>query len=523
MAKPDYWATTPWNRKQFVLVRETLDEAIAGDHPVRIFDDILGSLDWTEWEAGYSHSRGRPPIHPRKLVSLLLYGLSKGLRSSRTLEESCKNQIDILWLMEGLIPDHSTICNFRTGNEQQLKALFCKVCVLAAHLGLARLNRVAVDGTSIRANNGRHRVVTQESAKKRLAALEQQIEEMLKEAEALDKKEDESLGDRSPEIPEELRDAQLRKKKLQETLKTLQEMDEAKKKEGVKTKSQLPETDPDSRVLPNKSGGFAPNYTAMVTTDEQCGVVLDCVVIPGNVEAQQTIPSTDRIADCFQRPPGAVLADGYHAQGQNIEDFEDRNIPFYSPLPSSPPASNPANRPDPTQPVAEDQWDQLPRRGGKKNAQFDKSAFVYVHSENAYYCPQGKRLSFVFQERRKRGAQIITMYRYEAADCRGCPLMSRCISRGTKRTVRRDQYSEARERHAEKMRTDAAKTEYKKRMGIVEATFGMLKGNWDFRQFLLRGLTKVDTEWRWACTALNMIKIAAHCGGLRAVCTANQE
>src|SRR5262245_44413935 len=102
MAKTDYWATPPWAREQFVLVAETLDDSIATDHPVRMFDLILKSLKWDSWEAKYPSQRGRPPIHPSKLAGLLLYGLTRGLRSGRDLEGACENQLDLMWLMEGL-------------------------------------------------------------------------------------------------------------------------------------------------------------------------------------------------------------------------------------------------------------------------------------------------------------------------------------------------------------------------------------------------------------------------------------
>jgi transposase len=516
MSKVSYWATPPWDRQQFVLFSNTLDDAIPADHPVRAFDTIMSGLEWGEWEEAYAGSRGRPPIHPRKLASLLLYCLTNGLRSSRNLEDACRNQLDVLWLMEGLVPDHSTICSFRTANEAQLKSLFRQVCQLGAEMGLVRLNRVSLDGTAIRANNGRYRTLTADKINERLEELEQQIERMLQEAADADQQEDQKLGDKSNRLPPQLQDAAQRQAELKKALETLKQIDEAKKKEGVKSKSQLPETDPDSRVLPNKEGGFAPNYTAMVATDDEYGFIVDTIVIQGNTEAEQTVPSTERITETFGRPPDAVLADGHHAQGHTLEAFEDRGQAFYSPLASSEPQDgNPAKREDPTQPVPESQWDQLPYRGGKQ-PKLDKSAFVYVSAQDTYYCPQGRPLSFRFQEKDVRGGRTVMTRRYQAADCSNCPLASRCIDGGQTRSIRRDQYSEVRERHAQKMQTPEAQAQYKTRMGTVEPSFGTLKGNWSFRQFLLRGKAKVETEWRWSCLALNLKKILTYGLPLRA-------
>jgi len=517
MAKTDYWATPPWAREQFVLVTKTLDESIRPDHPVRMFDAVLKSMKWDHWEAKYPHLRGRPPIHPAKLAALLLYGLTRGLRSSRSLEDACDNQLDLMWLMEGLRPDHSTICTFRAENAKELKGLFRQVCGLAAEMGLVRLNQVAIDGSALRASNSRYRTLTRDKVEKRLQELEEQFGQMLQESQAADQREDELLGNEPNKLPVELQDAQALKQKLQEALQILDGLDESKKKEGVKTKSQVPETDMDSRVLPNKEGGYAPNYTTMVATDGACGFIVDTSVIQGNVEAEQLIPILTRTEETFGRPVENALADSHFAQGYNIEQLEVSKTNFYSPTKSSEPQpGNPAFREDPTQPVPENQWDQLPYRSGKK-PQLDKAAFVYVSTEDAYYCPQGRRLSYAFQERDNRSGRQVIVRRYEASDCSGCPLRDRCIQGGGKvRTIRRDQYSAARERHAQKMKSNEAQAQYNKRMGIVEASFGYLKGIWRIRQFLLRGIEKVETEWRWICLAFNIKKLMRHVAPPRA-------
>ena len=515
MATDNYWATAPFPRLQQQLFSSTLDEAIAPDHPVRAFELIMVGLDWHAWEAAYPHIRGRPPIHPRKLASLLLYGLTIGLRSSRDLEETCQTRLDCMWLMEGLVPDHSTICGFRTANQKQLKSLFRQICLLAAEMGLVRLNRVAIDGTTIRANNGRYRTLTREKIEKRQEELDQQIAQMLQEAAVVDQDENQRLGDKSNRLPPELQDLEQCKQKLKEALETIGQL-EAAKKDGSKSPAQLPETDPDSRVLLNKTGGYAPNYTCVVSTDATCGFIVDTVTIQGNAEGEQALPATQRITETFGRAPDATMADGNFAHGHVLEGYEEQQLNFYSPLDSSEvQPRDAAYREDPTQPVPEEKWDELPYRDRKKT-QLDKSAFIYVAEEDVYYCPNGRPLSFVHTDRETRSGQQVETRRYQADDCSGCPLASRCLGGGKTRTIRRDQYADVRERHVQKMQTEKAQDEYQHRMGIVEPSFGTVKGNWNFRQFLLRGLQKVDTEWRWVCLALNIMKIVTHGGALRA-------
>jgi hypothetical protein len=59
MASMDYWATAPIAREQATLLAPTLDSMIAGDAQVRLFDEVLAGIDWTEWEAVTAFNLGK--------------------------------------------------------------------------------------------------------------------------------------------------------------------------------------------------------------------------------------------------------------------------------------------------------------------------------------------------------------------------------------------------------------------------------------------------------------------------------
>jgi len=124
MASSDYWADAPVVRQQRTMFSPTLDEMIAADDPVRLVDEILTKLDWSEWESEYDGRRGQPPIHPRIVAAAMLYGLCRGLRSTRKLEEACRYRFDFVWLVEGRRIDHTTFAKFRTRFDRPLKKLF---------------------------------------------------------------------------------------------------------------------------------------------------------------------------------------------------------------------------------------------------------------------------------------------------------------------------------------------------------------------------------------------------------------
>ncbi len=97
--KNAYWQDAPAPREQLVLFTESLESRIPDDHPVRLLDEILGSLDWTTWEAKYHGRLGQPPIHPRIIASVLLFAMIRRVRSSRNIEYQIRHSIDFMWLV----------------------------------------------------------------------------------------------------------------------------------------------------------------------------------------------------------------------------------------------------------------------------------------------------------------------------------------------------------------------------------------------------------------------------------------
>ncbi len=88
------FASNPIDRHQVTLFRPTLEESIGMDHPVRLYDEILGGCHWSSWVNQYYLVVGQPPIHPRILASIILYGLGRGIRSNRVLEYMYSKAMD---------------------------------------------------------------------------------------------------------------------------------------------------------------------------------------------------------------------------------------------------------------------------------------------------------------------------------------------------------------------------------------------------------------------------------------------
>jgi len=277
-----HWAKAGLDRLQALLFYPTLDASVSPDHPVRALDQILKGLDWSAWIQEYNGHVGQPPIPPWVMAGVILYGLMRHIRSSRQLEYACSNNIDFMWLAEGRTIDHDTICKFRVKFKEQLKGLFKQIGRVAMQMGFIRLLEVAFDGTRVKANASRFHTWTAERIDAVLKELETQVAKMLSEAEVADARDAILLDDPPPQaLPDELAEAQKRMEELQQISAELHEADAARKKDGIKTPAQRPKADTDSTVMPNKEGGYAPNYTPVVATDGAADFIVDCDVIPG--------------------------------------------------------------------------------------------------------------------------------------------------------------------------------------------------------------------------------------------------
>jgi transposase len=496
-----------------VLFAARLDDALPPEHAVRLLDEILSKVDWTKWEGHYHRWLGQPAIHPRVLSSVLLYGLMTRIRSSRSLEEALIVRLDYRWLAEGRTIDHTTLSEFRRRHPAELKDLFVQICRIARELGLLSLSRLAFDGTRVRSNNRRSGTRTPEQLRAEQAECEAIFDRFAAEAEVEDAHDEETFGLQSPHaLPDELVDAKRRQRQIQAAVDELARLDAA----AEQPPKRLPLTDPQSRVMPNKEGGFAPNYTPTATVDVASGLIVEATVLAVINEDQYLIPAIESVQQQFglEQPPAEVLADGLIGTGANLAAAEARGITVYSPCPTPDPAANPALRADPTQPVPADQWDRLPMKkatvSGKTGKQLDKSAFVYDAEQNCHWCPQGQPLHSIgtTSEASGTGRRIRERYYASAEACAVCPLRERCLTGKAKaRQISREQYEPQRERHAERMAQPEAQAIYAQRRHAGERPFAVIKHDFGLRRFLLRGLERVQAEWHWAAAAFNLQRL----------------
>jgi hypothetical protein len=239
-----------------------------------------------------------------------------------------------------------------------------------------------------------------------------------------------------------------------------------------------------------------------VAVDATSGAIVDSGVVPGGEEGAAVQPAVEASEEVTGRKPTRILADSGFASGENLQAVEGKGIESYMPTGTDFRDSNPANRPDPTQPVPQGQRKDLPRKGKR----LGRAAFVYDGASDQYYCPVGKVLV-----RRKTGHQTRTGVAYTEYGCpgrAGCPLACECIpKKAARRRIMRDVYQDIRDTVGRRMATPEGAQVYRRRAPIVEGVLGYIKHQMGVRHFLVRGLNKVRTEWNWVCGAYNLKKL----------------
>jgi transposase len=166
-------------RDQGTLFPVVLDDLLAADHVCRVVDAFVNGLAMDElgFERSEAAETGRPGYDPRDLLKLYLYGYLNTIRSSRRLEAECHRNVELMWLLDRLYPDHKSIAEFRRMHREAVTAAGAQLVRFAQGCGLIRGEWVAIDGTKFRAVSSAESVRERQALERYLDSMEQADEE----------------------------------------------------------------------------------------------------------------------------------------------------------------------------------------------------------------------------------------------------------------------------------------------------------------------------------------------------------
>lgn len=323
----------PYDQDSLLLMPPSLHDWVDPDGLAAFLNDLVDEMDLAPFLAAHDEPRGMPPYHPRMMLKVLLYGYASGVTSSRRIEERLAYDVNFMFLAGQARPDHKTIAEFRRRHLATFEGLFLTALRLCQAAGLAKLGRVAIDGTKLKANASRHKAMSYGRMAEGEAVLRAEVQAILDEAEAIDAAEDARYGDaRGDELPPELRRRETRLARIREAKAAL----EAEARERTGHPDAVPEpraqrnfSDPDSRIMLSKPDGWIYGYNAQIAVDDAHQVIVATTISADPTDSGALPALVDGIETNTGRRPRKVLADAGYASDDNLAHLEARGIDAY--------------------------------------------------------------------------------------------------------------------------------------------------------------------------------------------------
>src|SRR5690242_4655828 len=176
------------DRVQSTLLPGCLDDFIDESNPVRAIDAFVDALNVSElgFDGVKPAATGRPSYHPSSLLKLYIYGYLNRVQSSRRLEREAGRNVEVMWLLGRLAPDHKTIADFRKDNGGAIKKVCARFVELCRRLGLLSKASVAIDGSKFKAVNNRDKNFTSAKIERRRKQLEESVSRYLSQLDTAD-------------------------------------------------------------------------------------------------------------------------------------------------------------------------------------------------------------------------------------------------------------------------------------------------------------------------------------------------
>jgi len=453
------------SRKQIVLFPISMDSSISEDNEVRLIDLFVGSLDIETMGFKIDHVEdGRPAYHPKDLLKLYIYGYLNRIRSSRALEKECQRNIEVMWLLKGLVPDHNTISNFRRDNPKAIKKVFRATVSIAKHFELIGGQLIAGDSTKFRAQNSKKNNFNKKKIDRHLAYIEDKLSEYQEQLSKAD-------GDNRKKIEAEIKKHEQRKSNYQCIQEELDKTGE----------SQVSTSDPESRQMIVRNNITEVAYNTQSTVDAKNNIPIDYKVTNTN-DGKAMGGMLRRAKSILRSTEFTSLYDkGYHT-GSEFKIADDLSIDVLVAIPTVA-----ANAPNPA---------------------YNVEHFQYNKEGDYYICPQGKELHTTGTLHK---AKTYTFKRYTTKACLSCSVKDECSKAKYGKGIQRSEYQEIIENN--KHRIEKNKNYYRQRQAIVEHPYGTIKRQWGFSYVITKKyIARAEADVGFMFTAYNLRRIISIIG-----------
>ncbi len=493
-----------------MLLPPSLEELISKTHAVRVVCSVIDKIDIDPLMETFKGG-GTSSYHPRMLLKVLVYGYLNNIYSSRKIEAAIKENIHFMWLSAMKRPDHHTINRFRSERlKNHIKEVFTQVVLLLMDAGHVDLKAVYTDGTKIEANANKYTFVWAKSIETNKKKMKAQLEELWNYTQkvAAEELKGDDPGEMQELDPEKVErtigaiNAALSGKEVDKKVK--QKLNYARKNWGdnlrkyqtqesiLGERGSYSKTDPDATFMRMKddhmgNGQLKAGYNVQWSTQDQ--FIVQYSLHQDTTDTRTLIPHYMELQAQLGKLPEAAVADAGYGSEQNYEYLESEGVQAF---------------------VKYNYFHREQQKSHQEKHPFEQSKLHYNAARNEYICPMGQPMRYIGDQRSTtKGGHIQTVSRYQARNCRGCPLNGACHKAKGDRIIEVNHRLNQLKAQARQLLTSEEGLKHRSARPVeVESAFGNLKQNKGFTRFMLRGLEKVALETGLLATAINLKKLA---------------
>ena len=460
-------------------------------------------LDLTPLDARFRNdATGASANDPRVMLKIVLLAYSRGLITSRKIEQGCEHNVLFMALSGDARPSYTHIAKFVRELGPEIQSLFTQVLLTCDRLGLIGRTMFAIDGVKLPANASKERSGTHAELAHRAARLDKAAAKIL----ALHQAQDEHGGldldsQRQARIDELKREARATREFIATSPKR-------SNRKGQELKTNV--TDPDSAKMAT-SKGVIQGYAAQAAVDSQHQVIVAADIIGSGSEQTMLMPMIDKAAGVREEHT-LITADAGYFSDDNVLALHERNIPALI-------ADNGMRQRD-------ERFAEQAKHKAQGDALYDKRAAIkpiklfkpedfIFHDDRTATCAAGKALTGTGATYGQRGHRF-QRYEADASDCAGCALRAQCLrnpnARRGRQVARFEPKSIDAQHPSQRMRaaidSPRGRALYSRRIATVEPVFANIRHHKRMSRFTLRGRAKVSTQWQLYCLVHNIEKIA---------------
>ncbi|MBR3808513.1 MAG: IS1182 family transposase [Lachnospiraceae bacterium] len=493
----------------------SLEGLIPEDDSVRLLSHELEELDYTLLYKAYSSKGRNPAVDPKTMFKILTYAYSQNIYSSRKIETACRRDINFMWLLAGQkVPDHSTIARFRIGFlAEACEDLFYQIVRRLALMGELSLETVFIDGTKLEACANKYTFVWRKSIGKWEEKMFQKIETAIQmlnyeytKAFSISKEnrtsdlqcivdfldgycaenrilfvygrgKRKSIHQKYQELFRRFLDRQL-----------LYDLHHSR----FCGRNSYSKTDVDATFMHMKddhmrNAQLKPGYNVQIAVDSEYIVAAD--IFQDRNDVWTLVPFLEQMEKKMNfRYPSITADSGYESEEAYDYLARKEQIPYIKPQ----------------------TYEKWKKRSFKKDIS-KRENMAYDEAADTYTCHAGRKLNpvYVKKQKSKSGYQAeVTVYECEA--CTDCIYKEKCTrSKGNKKLYVSKNFVKKRQISYENILSETGILYRMNRSIQVEGAFGVLKNDYEFQRFLLRGKTKVKLEILLLCMGYNLNKLHA--------------